>query len=338
LDLAKRRQLIRNRIENCSRKASNFLDEEILETNKNTEINIAEHEEESEHEESDWVASDDIPVDPEKQALLFPSGVPTGDRGNYPRLASLLKKEFKLREGQANDALQKIKEALSYKAWHIKSKVRYAAGNRQTGRAWDGVHSLNRKITRYRTIYNRSRSVMISIKNFNEVNIRYPVLTKEQCRTSTTVTDPNAPGQSRAKLAWFWQPTPFEDDQVPTLSVNEDEYMIECKFFFYFFLPLLNSTSVYRLHWLRARAQANRWTEELKLTHHEMSWTVRFYMYMAKKWEFRRSLRNSNGHHAYAGKQIVMWNELGRVADSLFQENNPTYSSIWHGVPPVPFG
>ena len=91
---------------------------------------------------------------------------------------------------------------------------------------------------------------------------------------------------------------------------------------------------VYRVNWLRARAQNDRWTEELSLTKHEMEWTVRWYVYMAKKWKSRRDVREqvSLGHTAYAEKQMAMWNELGRVAQLLFMKGNPTHLPVWEDV------
>ncbi|KAF8873408.1 hypothetical protein CPB84DRAFT_1665355, partial [Gymnopilus junonius] len=68
-------------------------------------------------------------------------------------------------------------------------------------------------------------------------------------------------------------------------------------------------------------AQKNRWAEELELTKHEMEWTVRFYMYMATTWQshWDSTTQLSSGHHAYAEKQIDMWNELGHVSEAMFK-------------------
>lgn len=90
---------------------------------------------------------------------------------------------------------------------------------------------------------------------------------------------------------------------------------------------------VYRLHWLRARARALRWAEELKLTKHEMCWTVRFYMHMARRWKTRRDdFSVMRGHRAYAESQILTWNELGRVAEKLFLRSNPDYRCFWQSI------
>ena len=91
---------------------------------------------------------------------------------------------------------------------------------------------------------------------------------------------------------------------------------------------------VYRVNWLRARAQNNRWTEELALTKCEMEWTVRWYVHMAKEWKSRRDAREPRSlvHIAYAERQMAMWNELGRVAQFSFTKSNPTNPAIWENV------
>lgn len=65
-----------------------------------------------------------------------------------------------------------------------------------------------------------------------------------------------------------------------------------------------------------------------------MEWTVRFYMHMAGKWQARRDTENqiSLGHRAYAEKQIAMWNELGRVAETTFTRINDNFIPTWHLV------
>ncbi|KDR79700.1 hypothetical protein GALMADRAFT_46831, partial [Galerina marginata CBS 339.88] len=69
---------------------------------------------------------------------------------------------------------------------------------------------------------------------------------------------------------------------------------------------------VYRQSWLRARAQKDRWAEELELCKYEMSWTARFYAAMAQQWRRRgnAAVIQSPGHRVYAEEQIAMWNEL----------------------------
>jgi hypothetical protein len=88
-----------------------------------------------------------------------------------------------------------------------------------------------------------------------------------------------------------------------------------------------------RLHWLRARAQYNRWAEEVLLTQHEMEWTTRYFMHMANKWKLISALHpDRKGHAAFAAQQIGTWEELGRVADETYGKVYPGYTRIWSSV------
>ena len=103
----------------------------------------------------------------------------------------------------------------------------------------------------------------------------------------------------------------------------------------------MNFLAVYRVNWLRARAQKNRWEEEILLTQYEMKWVVNYFNHMALKWRSRCNVwtgvpladgRVARGHQAYAEKQIAMWNELGRVSDITFKLNCPHSISTWNMV------
>lgn len=207
-------------MESCSRKAVKYLTSEVVEACQPTNITL-------ENDNEEWLSEDGS--DPESHSLLLPSSVPNGEWTNFTRLGPLLEKELKLREGQANDALQKLKESLSSLAWQFKRNVRNALGNRTSSRAWDGVHKLNREIQIYRSIYNRSRSIMIKIKGVADVNGRYPVITKEHCRASTVIAEPNARGQSNTELAWFWHSTPYNNGVALALNEEDDEHIVECR-------------------------------------------------------------------------------------------------------------
>ena len=102
-----------------------------------------------------------------------------------------------------------------------------------------------------------------------------------------------------------------------------------------------NFFSVHRVHWLRARATQQRWSEEFEIVKKEMQWTTLFYMYMAKTWKTRRDIWDvppesdtviTHGHRAYAERQIAMWNEFGRMSEAKFRACIPKYAHVWECV------
>ncbi|KAF8868309.1 hypothetical protein CPB84DRAFT_1696767 [Gymnopilus junonius] len=124
-----------------------------------------------------------------------------------------------------------------------------------------------------------------------ELELQYPLLTKDDCQVSTAVSAPNSSRQSSDQLSWLWSNTCLSPNTADMTSILQ----------------------ILHLNWLHARAQKNRWAEELELTKHEMEWTVRFYMYMATTWQSRRdsATQLSSGHCAYAEKQIICGMSLG---------------------------
>ena len=86
----------------------------------------------------------------------------------------------------------------------------------------------------------------------------------------------------------------------------------------------------------------------MTLTTYKMDWTVRYFLYMKKKWVsksgtsltgnidsgsgsttstgiFAHSL--SPGAMAYCNRKKGMWEELAKKADSIFKLSNPAYQS-----------
>lgn len=70
------------------------------------------------------------------------------------------------------------------------------------------------------------------------------------------------------------------------------------------------TSSVYRVNWLRAKARYDRWDEELKLVKNEMNWVVWWFEHRRLVWEERSKKSvtlNQPGHRVYACKQIDLW-------------------------------
>jgi len=235
----------------------------------------------------------------------------------------IVEKKLDLRKGQANDALQKVRECLSHLAWQYKAQVRVAKSTKQTTKSWGGVTALGRELRLHRRIYNHSRHIMIQLASLQEVDNDFPFLTWEDCCASEVIINPNAKGMRNIGLAWFW-------GKVDS-AVGPDAYMQECgSCCLIFWISSQLHWLVYRLHWLRAWARFNRWTEELLLTKYEMKWTVRYNMRMVRSWRRRAELLTMTaGQKAYAEEQAGMWNELVKDAEETFCKNNATHERIW---------
>lgn len=85
--------------------------------------------------------------------------------------------------------------------------------------------------------------------------------------------------------------------------------------------------AVNRVHFLRARAQKERWTEELLLVRHEMDWTVRYFQHQAEMWKARAIASAAAGPAAYALRKAAMWDEMVWFTEARFKRTNTAYKS-----------
>ncbi|KAF7347016.1 hypothetical protein MVEN_01454700 [Mycena venus] len=74
--------------------------------------------------------------------------------------ATLEKQEAMMREGQINDALQKLRLALGAKAWRLRNDVRDARGGKGKTRAWDGVKTKDLEVRKNVQIYSQARAAL----------------------------------------------------------------------------------------------------------------------------------------------------------------------------------
>lgn len=92
---------------------------------------------------------------------------------------------------------------------------------------------------------------------------------------------------------------------------------------------LLIFHEVQRVHWIRARAQKNRWEEEFLLVQYEMEWTTRSFLHKAQEWQDRFGEPNVDpGPKAYAARQSSQWRRMAFDADRLFRSTNANYKSL----------
>ncbi|KIK74449.1 hypothetical protein PAXRUDRAFT_175682 [Paxillus rubicundulus Ve08.2h10] len=123
-------------------------------------------------------------------------------------------------------------------------------------------------VKKHVAVYRAYQRAMISLSD-EDTLVQYQVLEKEHLKVSTTVSDPNARGhltklynRADSTLAWFWTMDVQRDAEV-------NNWMTKCMFIS-ICCPSwkelkLSCTSVYRGHWLRAKALKDRWEEEVEL-------------------------------------------------------------------------
>jgi len=138
-------------------------------------------------EEGDWLVADvdetveeeEPEVTPERVVLYLPSHFTLQQRKEYG-LQVLGKMEYELREGQANDSLERLRECLAEKSLKFRKEVRLAKGQKKTTRAWDSVHRVDGQI-------------------------RQAAAMKSDLKMSGDIVEENRVGQRSSVLPWFWR-------------------------------------------------------------------------------------------------------------------------------------
>lgn len=231
LDLTKRRQRLKAKIIKFETEAQQFLGFSAVATMRTTNSNVAMSEQPILDEGEQSRQPSGLTRDPEWEVLAFPSVIPHQHQASIPHYSSVLNKEIMLRTGQANDALQHIREALSQLAYQFRHNVRLASSTTQTTRAWDGVHLLTKEWRDLRRIYCRAREIILKVRNDKKTQTEFPELTIEDCKISPIAVDGNARSQSDARLSWLWRTRMEHRDISVSRTDMQDKYILECELF-----------------------------------------------------------------------------------------------------------
>jgi hypothetical protein len=250
--------------------------------------------------------------------------------------------EIQHRTTQAKLHLECIRDIIAEKSFHYSHLVRNTRKRIQT-RSQKRIKSLHNTLVLHARIYSRCRSRLISLNCDAALLRRFRLLTRDDIKTSTAILQPNTPGSTSLRLPWIWHNARYflmTDDggiegEGDGVGVGESDpaTMLECKkiiFFLFFQSPNISDlfVTVKRVHWLRARAQKNRWHEEKLLLPYEMQWTVRFFLNERKKWDVGvHSQDASPGAIAYSRRQRERWNKMALNSDKIFTSVSHVYES-----------
>jgi hypothetical protein len=266
----------------------------------------------------------------ENTVLAFPSAIQSGSKD----VQSLRRQECRLRRGKANDTLGRVRETLSGLSFQYINKVRQSSTTREHLRSFDGIKALSKEVSFYQQVYNRCSRALATLDP--DLKRRYPPLSRSDCGINKAIADVNGRGQSQVRLAWFWGCQDGWDSEKPQQINIDNDRLMECKSFSCI-MSLSSCSIVYRVSWMRARAQKNRWEEELPRTEREMVWTTRYFMYQRDLWygrlcQLRPRTERLWGHEAYCEEKISHWEELARIAAFQFRAVNSDFPETWRPI------
>ncbi|KAN0128148.1 hypothetical protein V8E53_014063 [Lactarius tabidus] len=219
---------------------------------------------------------------------------------------SLAAKEAQLRVAQANDSIHKIRLALGYKSAIFRTQVRSAKSQQKKTRAWNAVKSVETTVHENARIYSMAHNAYRTLRQAYPTGPDLPQLLPNDLHIATLVLGSEQTGQCNKQQSWIWSFGQTTEDNGTWMDDFE------------------------RVHWLRAKAQFERWLEEQDSIHNEACWIPSYFHSKAESWRVLKGIAAQGflkGHEAYASYQMHAWEELSlSSANSL----SPITSSIMH--------
>ncbi|KAJ7082827.1 hypothetical protein C8R43DRAFT_886408 [Mycena crocata] len=261
---------------------------------------------------------DGAPPKPERVKLWMPSEMRAKDDNDTLRgcVPGLLDMETKLRVGQCNNSLVKIRSRLHAKRHLIGFRDENVSGQVQATKARTLIDEVGERVDVYARRYRKGRRAVVGLKGEDA----YPTLRRlddsdlrldgdagesdAAARKKLGMiqagrgarTPRSAPGESRRVMSWIWT--------APGVLDDEQERIHE---------------SV-RVEWSRALARKIRWEEEVKMLREEMRRVLRSLAWRSTWWCERAESRPAGlevtrevaaGLRAYALKQAAWHERLG---------------------------
>ncbi|KAF9470577.1 hypothetical protein BDN70DRAFT_821165 [Pholiota conissans] len=200
-----------------------------------------------------------------------------------------------------------IREDIAAKSFQYSHVKRKAPTKGVATRALATAHLKAQRIIHLTRLYRHNRLKLVQLGADNAALSTFKELTPTDVKASTAVMDPNQHHSKQLELSWIWQ-------MDAEGGANSPAGLLEFQ----------------RIHYLRARANRLRWTEELSYASHEMEWTIRFYLHHANVWQQRSDNQAEEGNAgavSYALRKSAMWKELVPLAENQFRKANPNYRS-----------
>ena len=163
-----------------------------------------------EEDEGAWLAADDEEVGeeepeitPENMQLYLPSTFTASQRKSldWQNLGSM---ELQLRQGQANDLLERLRECLAEKSLKFRTEVRPANSQKKVTRAWGLVHRMDNQIKETVVMYRTAREAIRELGRAADLE-RYQEIKKSDLKMSGDIVEENRVGQRNSVLPWFWR-------------------------------------------------------------------------------------------------------------------------------------
>ncbi|KAF8065132.1 hypothetical protein FPV67DRAFT_1419442 [Lyophyllum atratum] len=199
--------------------------------------------------------------------------------------------EWRLREGQANDALEEVRRILRLRSHLYTHKDRYSRGVKANTRSNVAIGTANEAVRRAANKYRKARQALVVLSQGRQTPV-WETTIRVLRDTDIRALSEGMFGETEGSktTSWIWS-------APGVVAVNDED-------------PQLNDGL--RIEWCRARARAMRWAEEVELLQEEMRRVLATLSWKAGWWLEQRCRRmgldsmTMEGVAAYSQQQAAL--------------------------------
>ncbi|KAI0067061.1 hypothetical protein BV25DRAFT_1912397 [Artomyces pyxidatus] len=236
----------------------------------------------------------------EDEKLWLPSAIPK-EMWAAGLTPNIVQKAIRLRRAQAEDALHEIRRHLRIRMGLVHYKRVFVAGpsQRTNTRARQAIKTFNEKLARHVARYRGARAALAVLEPDGDWPDQLRVLRQEDIRAPRE--DDEGLGKGHREMSWIWRTLRHESRDAPRLDDNVSEEEVH---------------EGLRVDWVKSRARARRWNEEIILLKEEMPRSVSFLQWKSTWWSDRAERRTDvradvlSGLRAYAARQAAVYSSL----------------------------
>ncbi|KAF6742829.1 hypothetical protein DFP72DRAFT_859845 [Ephemerocybe angulata] len=236
--------------------------------------------------------------------LLLPSALPLSESK-----ASLRAFEAELRKGQAYDALADVRRYLRLRSYLLKKKDMYARGVSANTRANVAIKRAQAGVDWAAAKYRRARKLLMELSPVSDAadgdlsQWRADLLPLEEGDVRGLSEGMFGESEGTRSLSWIWFSSTLNATSASRDNIETDVQLQEAL----------------RIEFLKTRARALRWDEEVELLEEEKRRTMQFFSWKASWW-LSRPLSSIGGEgedylegfRAYASSQASVYGDLWR--------------------------
>lgn len=198
--------------------------------------------------------------------------------------------EWRLREAQADDSLKDLRSSLRLHSFLTKKKKDWSRGVRQNTRSATAINQamsrVNAHAMRYRAAWNALTALAPLVPDIPEAwsNV-YRELKPEDVRGLPK--EGLETGEGHITLSWIWLSFGSASSPQNQAGLTDGTQISHPSHF----SCISDTSAALRIQWLRTRARAMRWDEEVKLLLEEMRRVKAFFHWQGDWWASQQSLR-----------------------------------------------